>query len=75
MYSLNNRKIISMLDNFANFVSILGLQSCDYLFCSCVVNQRIIFLCEAKIPLKRGEIAKKNSRFSNKIDTKFVLLG
>ena len=66
MYSLNNRKIISMLDNFANFASILGLQSYDYLFCSCVVNQRIIFLCEAKIPLKRGEIAKKTVVFLTK---------
>ena len=66
MYSLNNRKIISVLDNFANFANILGLQSYDYLFCSCVVNQRIIFLREAKIPLKRGKIAKKTVIFLTK---------
>ena len=28
--------------------------------------QRIIFLCEAKIPLKRGEIAKKTVVFLTK---------
>ena len=66
MYSLNNHKIINMLDNFANFASVFGLQSYDCLFCSCVVNQRIIFLCEAKIPLKRGKIAKKTVVFLTK---------
>ena len=55
MCSLNNRKIISVLGNFANFVSVLGLQSYDFSFCYSVINQPVIFLCKAKIPLKRGE--------------------
>ena len=55
MCSLNNRKIISVLGDFANFVNVFGLQSYDFLFCYDVINQRIIFLCKAKTPLKRGE--------------------
>ena len=55
MCSLNNHKIISVLGNFANFVSVLGLQSYDFLFCYDIINQRIIFLYKAKTPLKRGE--------------------
>ena len=55
MCSLNNRKIISVLGNFANFVSVLRLQSYDFLFCYDIINQCIIFLYKVKIPLKRGE--------------------
>ena len=59
MYYLNNPKIISMLCHFANFASVLGLQSYDFLFCYNTINQQIIFYIKQKYHLKRVEIPKK----------------
>lgn len=48
-----------MLCHFANFASVLGLQSYDFLFCYNTINQQIIFYIKQKYHLKRVEIPKK----------------
>ena len=54
-----NRKKINLLIDFANFVSILELQSYDFLFYYYAINQTITFLVKAKYPQNSEKIPKK----------------
>ena len=51
LYSYNRKKINLLID-FANFATVLELQSYGFSFCYCTINQLITFFVNVKRPSK-----------------------